>query len=202
MPKTQDADSFDHDVESRRGFVEYASLFVGAIVSLVPLGIGLFSFLDPLFGKRQTPSRYKQTGGNAKPGYIRIAALNALSLGGAPQRFPVIAGQQDGWNYTPDQPIGAVFVQRTDTGIRVFNATCPHAGCSVSCNGESFKCPCHNSSFELDGRKRISNSGRENPSPRDLDPLDVDQGMLAQSDEIWVEFKNFLTGKEERKAKL
>ena len=202
MSETHDTDS-DRNLESRRGFVEYASLVVGAIVSLVPVGIGLFSFLDPLLGKRQTPARYQSTASKGKPGFIRIAALNALRPGGSPQRFPVIAGQRDAWNYTPDQPIGAVFVQRTNAGdVRVFNATCPHAGCSVSCNGRSFNCPCHNSSFELDGSKRVTTSGRENPSPRDLDPMSVDEETLATNGEIWIEFKNYYTGKEERKPKI
>jgi len=203
MSENQNAESPGHGAESRRGFMEYASLLIGAIVSLAPLALGLCPFLDPLFGKRKTPSSRQQKGGDAKEGYLRVASLNALTLGAAPQRFPVIADQRDAWNYIPDQPIGAVFVQRTDTGgVRVFNATCPHAGCSVACDGHIFHCPCHNSSFELDGSKRVSHSGRENPSPRDLDKLQVDQDKLEENEEVWVEFVNFYTGKEYQKRKL
>ena len=125
-----------------------------------------------------------------------MAALSALRPGDAPQRFAVIADRQDAWNYIPDQPIGAVFIERTgESEVRVFNATCPHAGCSVSCDGQSFNCPCHNSSFNLDGTKRVSGSGRENPSPRSLDSLLVDPDQLAKG-EIWVKFVNFFTGRE------
>jgi hypothetical protein len=42
-----------------------------------------------------------------------------------------------------------------------------------------------------------SNSGRENPSPRDLDPLDVH----VVDDNVYVKFQNFYTGKRERKPK-
>ena len=57
-----------------------------------------------------------------------------------------------------------------------------------------------NSSFNLDGAKRKSESGRENPSPRDLDKLSVDPSKLADG-EVWIKFQNFYTGRVEPKPK-
>lgn len=187
--------------DRRNLLTKLAAVVVGGVVGLFPMVVGLLSFLSPLRGRRQIPAKYEQKTASAPSGYVRICALDALAVGGTPQRFAVIDDQVDAWNFAARQPIGAVFVERTgDAAIRVFNATCPHAGCSVSCDGAAYNCPCHNSSFKLDGTKRTSASGRENPSPRDLDSLDVDQGLLSRG-EVWVAFKNFYTGQEEKIAK-
>ena len=186
---------------SRRNFaVEFAAVVIGGILAIFPLVVGLFAFFDPLRGRRARPGgANEQLAGPA--GYTRIAALDALPENGTPQRFPVISDRQDAWNFVPNQPIGAVFVQRIGPEeVRVFNATCPHAGCSVTSNDTTFFCPCHNSSFNLDGTKMVSESGRENPSPRPLDQLNVDAEMLSKG-EIWIECLNFYTGKEHKVPK-
>ena len=142
------------------------------------------------------PTLHKDGAGGGD-GFIRVASVSALSPG-VPQRFPVIDDQIDAWNFSPDQPIGSVYIEQPATGdLRVFNTTCPHAGCSVSCNGQSYECPCHNSSFTLAGDKQASKSGRPNPSPRALDSLNYE----IRDGEIWVEFKNFYTGKHDKKEK-
>ncbi len=179
---------------------QVGSIIIGGFVGIFPVLVGLFSFLDPLFGRRRKPLAYAQNdGGN--DGFIRISSLDALRENGAPQRFPVIADKRDAWNYIPNQPIGAVYMQRlAGNEVRVFNTTCPHAGCSVTCIGEAFHCPCHNSAFNLDGSKLKSESGRSNPSPRPLDSLEVDAERL-ENGEVWVKFQNFYTGKHEKKPK-
>ncbi len=201
-PAADDVATGDPDTEPRRNFVfEMGSLIIGGLVGLVPLLVGLVSFLDPLFGSKKKPRLYADAGGGDDD-LIRISSLGALEVDGEPQRFPVIADKQDAWNYIPDQPIGAVFVQRlANDEVRVFNATCPHAGCSVSCVGTAFHCPCHNSAFALDGSKLVSDSGRTNPSPRPLDSLEVDSQRLKEDQEVWVKFQNFYTGKHEKKPK-
>lgn len=200
------SDSSRHEASSspepRRSLLtKLAAASVGAVVGLFPVVTGLVTFLNPLRGKREIPEKHRSQTGSAPAGYVRICALNALAVGGTPQRFAVIDDQVDAWNFAPRQPIGAVFVERTsEAEIRVLNATCPHAGCSVSCDGAAYNCPCHNSSFQLDGTKRASSSGRENPSPRDMDSLDVDPQLLSRG-EVWVAFTNFYTGREEKIAK-
>ena len=201
-PSSDQTSSNDSSTEPRRNFVfEIASIVIGGVVSLAPLLVGVFSFLDPLFGRKHKPLAYA-TEGECADGFVRISSLGALEVDGAPQRFPVIADKQDAWNYIPNQPIGAVFVQRiAEDQVRVFNATCPHAGCSVACVGKEFHCPCHNSAFAQDGSKLVSKSGRNNPSPRPLDSLEIDPNRLKTDQEVWVKFQNFYTGKHEKKPK-
>ncbi len=201
--KVADGDKPGSDTEStaaqgtRRSFFEVASVVIGAIVGIGPAVIGLLAFIDPLRRKPAKPGLYREDAAAGGDGLIRVASIDALSVA-APQRFPVIDDQIDAWNFTPDQPVGAVYVEKLESGgVRVFNTTCPHAGCSVACNGTAYHCPCHNSSFNLDGSKMSSDSGRENPSPRDLDSLDYE----IRDGEIWVDFKNFYTGKHEKKEK-
>jgi Rieske Fe-S protein len=177
------------------------AVVIGGVISLFPVGTGFVAFLDPLWRKKKVPEKYRRPGGGGGDRFVRITSLESLSVGGQPQRFPVIDDKIDEWNFTPAQPVGAVFVQRTaDDKVLVFNATCPHAGCSVACDGAAFNCPCHNSSFNLDGTKRVSESGRENPSPRAMDSLKVDEERLKNG-ELWIEFMNFYTGREEKIAK-
>ncbi|MDA1051367.1 MAG: Rieske 2Fe-2S domain-containing protein [Planctomycetota bacterium] len=182
---------------TRRGFFEIASIVLGAIVGVGPALIGLVAFLDPLRGRRTKPKLYEEGAGNGTSSLVRVASMEALSLG-EPQRFLVIDDQIDAWNFTPDEPVGAVYIEKlTPSTVRVFNTTCPHAGCSVECNGTAYECPCHSSSFNLNGTKSVSGSGRANPSPRDMDALDYE----VRDGEIWVDFKNFYTGRDEKKAK-
>ena len=186
----------------RRKFaMEIASIVVGAIVGVFPVIVSVFPFLDPLRRARKSPEFSQDTGATGSEGFLRICGLDALTVGSPPQRFAVISDQTDAWNFSPQQPIGAVYADRPEENVvRVFNVTCPHAGCSVSCDGAAYVCPCHNSSFELDGSKRASDSGRENPSPRPLDQLVVDQTRLASGD-VWVEFQNFYPGRKEKTPK-
>ena len=185
--------------EPRRNFVfEAATAVIGLAVGIVPFAAGLLSFLDPLLRKNKVPSKHASKRSGGEPEMVRICSLGALTTDGPPQRFPVITDQFDGWNFMPQQPIGSVYLQRTgEDKVRVFNTTCPHAGCSVSCDGQGYHCPCHNSSFELDGSKRKSDSGRENPSPRALDTLE----HLIKSGDVWAHFENFYPGREEKKPK-
>ena len=50
-----------------------------------------------------------------------------------------------------------------------------------------FLCPCHNSTFRVDG----TIDGRRSPSPRGLDALAVE---IRAADEVWVKFQNFQPG--------
>ena len=188
--------------EPRRGMLfKILSVAIGAVISLGPFGAGLTAFLDPLWRKKKVPEKYRKPGGAGSDKFVRVTSLDSLAIGGTPQRFPVIDDKIDAWNFTPAQPIGAVFIQRVAPHkVVVLNATCPHAGCSVACNGTAFNCPCHNSAFNLDGSRRENESGRENPSPRALDSLVVDDDRLQQG-EVWIEFMNFYTGVEEKKPK-
>ena len=168
----------------RRGFLtRFGTVVVGGIAVLVPACAGLAAFFDPL----------RRNGQSAK--FIRVATLDALPDDGIPRPFPVIAEHVDAWNLSLE-PVGAVYLRRTKDRPtpECWTATCPHAGCFVAYDDQTntFKCPCHNSSFQADGQL-ISPS----PSPRAMDTLEC----KVHEQKILVKFENFYTGKSEKVAK-
>jgi menaquinol-cytochrome c reductase iron-sulfur subunit len=167
---------------------------IGGIVGLFPLGAGALMFLDPILKAKK---KGKAKAGESKGRLLRVATKDAIPADGTPVQVPVIADLKDAWNLEPNQPVGAVYLRNRDGKIECFNAICPHAGCFVAYSGDRkvFQCPCHTSSFQLDG-KRIMPS----PSPRDMDTLTVDEQKLADG-EVWVEFVNYYPGKEKQEPK-
>jgi menaquinol-cytochrome c reductase iron-sulfur subunit len=126
-----------------------------------------------------------------------VASLAALPADGTPVQVPVIADLTDAWSREPNQPVGAVYLRRVEDKVVCFNSICPHAGCFVAyaADRKVFQCPCHTSSFQLDGQRILPS-----PSPRDMDPLEVDEARL-QDGEIWIQFVNYYPGKEHREQK-
>lgn len=168
----------------RRGFLKkLASGVIGAVITLIPAAAGLAVWLDP--ARRQT-----STGGQL----VRVASLSALPEDGVPRKFAVLASRVDAWNKSPETAVGAVYLLREKGGQpRALNVVCPHAGCFVdymearSC----YLCPCHNSTFALDGKI----SDPKSPSPRGLDELEVE---IRHDSEVWVKFQNFRAGVSEK----
>jgi menaquinol-cytochrome c reductase iron-sulfur subunit len=173
-----------------------AAVVIGGLVSLLPLGAGALIFLDPILKRKAMPG-----GGGAKQEgrpFRRVATVEALPADGTPVQVPVIADLTDAWSREPNQPIGAVYLRKLADGkVECFNAICPHAGCFVGYSGDRkvFQCPCHTSSFELDGHRILPS-----PSPRDMDGLAIDAAKLKEG-EVWVQFVNYYPGHEEREAK-
>lgn len=197
---TRTSDRADHEPPRRSFLWSLGAVVVGTVISLAGLASGLVVFLDPLLRKRRIPRAY-QTGSQAGEGYYRVAPLSAVPEDGLPRRFPVVAARVDAWNFVPNQPIGSVYLRREPgKELIVLQSTCPHAGCSVSAvttpEGAAFHCPCHNSSFDLSGA-RMARPGKKNPSPRDMDSL----AYKIIDGEIWVEYKDFFTGRAEKVAK-
>lgn len=81
----------------------------------------------------------------------------------------------------------AVFVRRDSRRLRIFSAICPHQGCLVRRQSGGFFCPCHESTFDADGRPV------DGPSPRPLDALQwkVKEGRLQ------VRYQRFRPGVEQ-----
>ena len=172
----------EQDHEPRRSFLtSIGALVVGAIASLAPIAAGATAPLDPL--RR----------GRGRSDMVLVTRLSAIPEGGAPQKFTVEADRVDAWSTYRNTPIGAVYLRRTENGVAALNVVCPHAGCFVGLAPDKsrFACPCHKSSFDLDGAVNDPAS----PSPRDMDALEVE---VRNGDEVWVRFQNFLPGRDEK----
>ncbi len=191
MPPVTPIRAAEASIPPRRNVLAaVAAMIVGSFVGIVPFAAGLATFLDPLL-------RRKKADGEGSQRLIRVASVDAIPTNGTPIQVPVIADLTDAWNREANQPIGAVYLRRENDKIVCFNAICPHAGCFVgyAADRKVFQCPCHTSSFQLDG-ERIMPS----PSPRNMDELAVDAEKL-KSGEVWVEFVNYYPGKEDREEK-
>ncbi len=165
----------------RELFKKLATGLVGVGLVLVPLGAGIVFLLDPL--RR----------GALQHGFRRVASSDSLPLG-VPRSFTVRGTRTDAWETTPDVPIGAVYLIRRSEEIQAFQVTCPHAGCFVDFDRENqrFICPCHESSFNLDGSIKDPRS----PAPPGLDRLEV----KIEGSDVLVRYQEFRKGVREQIA--
>ncbi len=130
-------------VGRRSFFIRAAAVAIAAFVGVVPLAVGLVTFLDPL--------RRQGAGGK----WFRVGSVDSLDVG-EPERVTIVGDRRDSWTDYRQEPIGAIFLVADADGksVKAFNATCPHAGCSVAFQAarQCFLCPCHTSAFNLEGR--------------------------------------------------
>ena len=179
----------------RRDFMKKACcVAIGGVLGAVPVASGVAFYLDPLLRNADGPA------GGVK---VRVTTLDALPDDGVPRRFPILASRVDAWTKTPEAPIGAVYLLRTKdtaTPVTAFSVICPHAGCFVDYvpalpdyapAQPGYLCPCHNSTFKLDGAV----AGLKSPSPRGLDALPC---SIENGNEVWVLFQNFQAGTPEK----
>jgi menaquinol-cytochrome c reductase iron-sulfur subunit len=117
--------------------------------------------------------------------WIRTVRLDALNEG-EPKRVSLIADHRDAWTLERAVELGAVWLLRRGNDVRAWSVTCPHLGCAIgrSASAVGFYCPCHDSSFDPDGRRLTG------PSPRDLDAL----GTRVENGIVLVEFRRFQQG--------
>ena len=158
---------------------------IGAVAAIIPAAAGLFVALDPL---------WRRPRGGGGPPFIPVASLDAVPPDGKPRLFRVVADRQDAWNRHPRVAVGAVYLRRSPEKpeeVHALHTTCPHLGCFVNAKPDgSFHCPCHDSSFNVDG----SLANPRSPSPRGLDPLPT----RTEKTMILVQFQDFETGLEDR----
>mgnify|MGYP001279802671 CR=1 FL=1 len=171
------------DAERRQFLKSALCVAAGGAAVVPPLVAGVAVVLDPL-------RRGAATG--AAP--VKVTTLAALPPDGPPRKFPIIAARRDAWTGQPAAPVGAVYLRRTgEREIAALNVVCPHAGCFVDWQAgpKRFFCPCHNSSFTVEGAVGEATS----PSPRAMDALEVE---IREDGEVWVKFQNFLRGVREK----
>jgi len=165
---------------------------ITAVVSFLRIAVpstlaGVF-FMDPILRKRKVAG-----GGDDMAGFIKLdLTADAVPDNGSPVAVTVKSDLVDAWNRFRDVPVGSIWLRKSEDGtIKVFNSICPHLGCSVNYrrSENDFYCPCHTSSFSLDGEKT-----NEVP-PRDMDALELQtatDGIPSEDGlELWVKFLNF-----------
>ena len=202
----QSRDSASSGPPRRNLLAGFAAIVIGGVISAFSFVTGVIVFADPLTRKKKSPKFYRKDESEFGAGYVKVGSLDAIPADGVPRRFPVIDDLIDAWNFTPNAPIGSVYIRREEgsESVSVLHTTCPHAGCSVSyshnadAERRSFHCPCHNSAFTLEGGK-MDVGGAENPSPRDMDELDA---QVDSNGDVWVKYEDYYTGIHEKKAKL
>ncbi len=98
---------------------------------------------------------------------VEIGELSQLALG-VPEEVAFRRNRLDGWKLTSEK--AAVWlVRRSENDVVAFAPQCTHLGCAYHWDErrKNFLCPCHSSTFGIDGRVL---SG---PAPRPLDRYDV-----------------------------
>ncbi|QGJ72125.1 Rieske domain-containing protein [Planctomycetales bacterium 10988] len=184
----------------RRGFfMQAVAACLGVLFFLVPFASGIVVYLDPLRKRERSKpdSEETPTEGGPQAGFLFVANLQEIPEDGTPRRFPIEAEKVDAWNRFDNVRIGAVYLRREGENVIAFSAVCPHAGCFVEFKEarEQYECPCHNAIFSVEGER---DDPKHSVSPRNMDKLKVDETLLAQASEVWVQYLQFQAGKKDR----
>lgn len=178
------------DKPTRRNILlEGLTAFLSFILIAVPSAIAGIFYLDPILRSKKS----KAAGGGGLEGFIKLdLTADSLPADGTPVSVTVKSDLVDAWNRFRDVPVGSIWLRKNpDGGVVVFNSICPHLGCSVDYrrSENDFFCPCHTSSFSLDGTKT------NDVPPRDMDSLELktanDGTLDPAGKELWVKFQNF-----------
>lgn len=171
------------DEATRRQFLQkVACLGLGGCALLGPVVAGAVVVAHPLVERRGSGL------------LVRLAGLDDLPVGGAPQLYQVLAEPSEAWLKFSRRAIGSVFLMRTgEREVSAFNSACPHVSGPITWREETrdFFCPLHESRFAADGVRL----GTASPSPRDLDALAVE----LRGAEVWVRFQNFTPNMAQKK---
>ncbi len=159
----------------------------GALKTLAGVGgaIGCASLAVPTVRFLVAPA----LGGAGAGRWIRTVPFESLGEG-EPKRVALVADHRDAWTMEKQMELGAAWLLRRGDSVIAWSVVCPHLGCAVtrSGSGPGFYCPCHDSSFDADG-KRLTG-----PSPRALDAL----GTRIEGGFVMVEFQRFRQGTPEK----
>ena len=156
---------------SRRNFMTRAIIgvvaFIGAAITVPLAGLGIL------------PAIRKRNAGWSDAGSFKDLEVDAPQE----RRFAEIV--RNGWQ--EDHVERTVWLVRKNDGtVRAFAPSCPHLGCGYRWFGQEqrFKCPCHASVFDIDGKVLAG------PAPRPLDALDA----KVEEGKVMVKFEIFQVG--------
>ncbi|MHB0977216.1 MAG: QcrA and Rieske domain-containing protein [Candidatus Aquicultorales bacterium] len=127
----------------------------------ISLGVTGYFALGTLAKHLTPPARSPE--GMTDVGWLHVTSLDSLTVG-----LPRLVEYGDEW----------VFVVKKAGGeLTALNAACPHVRCKLGWNAETkkFECPCHGSTFTIDGKRLFG------PAPRDMYAmrLKVDKGNVV-----------------------
>ncbi|MCA8917983.1 MAG: Rieske (2Fe-2S) protein [Planctomycetes bacterium] len=169
--------------EDRRNFIRIA--VIGGI-GMIAAGAGSASvFMPPAIGDSAAPG--------PKP-LVPMIKLGALAAD-KPLTLQLTLSVRDGWRVR--NRTQTVYVLRTGDGegaadFTALSSICSHAGCTIEHREDKFVCPCHGAEFELSGKVT------KGPAPRDMDPLPVSIAEYQGAPWLYVDWKEFALGTEER----
>ncbi len=181
---------------NRRQFQSALSLVLGGLMAAILAIPGFAYFLDPLLKRKGGTDLDAE--GPADEGFQDLTRLSQLEPG-KPRVFPVFQEMQDAWIRYPKEAVGSVWLIRnggeegTDPEVVAFTTECPHLGCAVNLSedGSVFHCPCHNSSFTLEGEPLNS------IPPRPMDTLVV--RLSSEADPmVQVRYERYRTMSKEK----
>jgi menaquinol-cytochrome c reductase iron-sulfur subunit len=174
--------------QPRRNFmVEFFAAAIGLIVGVVPAITGGLFFLHPLFKGKDEAEASTRPDAPVKDEDGRLkttVTLESLPDSGEPLQLKMLDDIVDAWNLFPNQEVGSIWIRKVGDQVIAFNTICPHLGCAVehrAAKGE-FYCPCHLSSFDLDGNEQNA------IPPRGMDTLDV---SVKKDGSVWVKYEKF-----------
>lgn len=145
---------------SRRKF---AGTLVYLLNGLIGSALAVPSFLYLLWPKRAEAA-----------GWTRLLPISDLAVN-TPQEVSYDLVRLDGWKISRERAMAWV-VKTSDSEATALHPRCTHLGCLYRWDGalNEFTCPCHASTFRLDG------SVTAGPAPRALDRFEtkIEAGIL------------------------
>jgi menaquinol-cytochrome c reductase iron-sulfur subunit len=109
------------------------------------------------------PPKSKKTAGT----WVEAGDIDKLKPN-IPEEFVFRRNRLDGWKVTSEKSTAWV-IRQADSKVVAFSPQCTHLGCAYSYDEQNkeFLCPCHTSTFSLEGKVLTG------PAPRALDRYDV-----------------------------
>jgi Rieske Fe-S protein len=168
--------------DSRRDFLK--------TVGLGGLGLGLATVVAaPAAAFVAYPLGHETVSGS--DGFVAVGKADALKPG-QPLKVDIYADKRDAWNRVVKVKVGSAWLLREGNEIHAYSSVCPHLGCAVDFDADAtkFKCPCHHSTFALDGKVEGG------PAPRPMDRLEVQE----KDGVVTVRYQRFRQGVPEKET--